>query len=123
MDAAAESGWAIIPATQFVDMSRNIEREFSLHNAHEPDNLSRKEGVVRALNELLMDKLGVGLVIARQFARLRTYIRMKAITPRASWRLWRNEPATGENTTPSEVPFRVQGALVLRTRTPDLCSG
>ena len=78
MGAAAESGWATIHATQFVDMCRNIDREFSLHNAHEPDNLSRKEGVVRALNELLMNKLGVGL-IARKFARLRTFIRMKAI--------------------------------------------
>ena len=50
-----------------------------LHHAHEPDQLSRREGVIRSMTVLIIQKLGVSEGIALKFARTQTFIHLNTI--------------------------------------------
>ncbi|KAF0293509.1 Transposable element P transposase [Amphibalanus amphitrite] len=72
-------GGLTIPSQSFLSTFESMDREFSVYHSHEPDQLSRREGVVSEMTELLVNKLHVDRLLAKKFARVRTFIRMQCI--------------------------------------------
>ena len=69
-------GGLTIQSESFLATFEAMDREFCIYHAHEPDQLSRKEGVVKEMTELSVHKLSVSEFVAKKltpFTDIETY--------------------------------------------------
>ena len=97
-------GGLTIPSEAFLATFEAMEREFCLFHAHEPDQLSRKEGVIRELTELLTNKLPVSQVVAKKNCQ-GSYLHPNAVFER--WAAARGDGKKGETQTEATLPVRL----------------
>ena len=79
LPASGVLGDLTVPTEEFLVKFRQMDAEFCAHHMH-PDGLSRQQGVIRELVQMLRSKHpGLCKDVVQTFIRVRTFIRLRHV--------------------------------------------